>query len=322
MPGITSIRRRRTVAKTLISALALTLAACGGGGGGGGFVSSNPPPPPAPPEPPLVAISAPARTMVAPGADPMIATAGGPSFSTGPSAGTEFPLLQTVLLLDDSSIRPDPAEPPATATANVGDSGLSIDINGETVPSGVNPNLDWTRAGWWAVRVEPGPWDYGGPVDYRAAFVAGYETPVNAMPMTGTAIYQGSVTGSMFTPSNSAPNGLACRCMELILGGAATFTADFGARSLNGNLTEMAILGWDDVIGPWNDVAFSATIAGNGFTGTTHVTTAPAGTMGLNATGTLEGRFFGPSAEEAGAVWTLFDGTNSAIGTVSGRRGP
>jgi hypothetical protein len=44
--------------------------------------------------------------------------------------------------------------------------------------------------------------------------------------------------------------------------------------------------------------------------------------MGLNATGTLEGRFFGPSAQEAGAVWTLFDGTNAAIGTLGGRRGP
>ena len=42
--------------------------------------------------------------------------------------------------------------------------------------------------------------------------------------------------------------------------------------------------------------------------------------MGANATGTIDGRFFGPSAQEAGAVWTLFDGTNAAIGTLVGKR--
>jgi hypothetical protein len=42
--------------------------------------------------------------------------------------------------------------------------------------------------------------------------------------------------------------------------------------------------------------------------------------MAPNATGTLEGKFFGPSAQEAGAVWTLFDGTKAAIGTLTGKR--
>jgi hypothetical protein len=42
--------------------------------------------------------------------------------------------------------------------------------------------------------------------------------------------------------------------------------------------------------------------------------------LGPNATGTLEGKFFGPAAQEAGAVWTLFDGTRAAIGTLTGKR--
>jgi hypothetical protein len=49
---------------------------------------------------------------------------------------------------------------------------------------------------------------------------------------------------------------------------------------------------------------------------------APGGssTMVGTGTGTIEGKFFGPSAQEAGAVWTLFDGTRAAIGTLSGKR--
>jgi hypothetical protein len=39
--------------------------------------------------------------------------------------------------------------------------------------------------------------------------------------------------------------------------------------------------------------------------------------MGSGATGTVEGRFFGPAGQEAGAVWTLFDGTKSAIGILT-----
>ena len=136
------------------------------------------------------------------------------------------------------------------------------------------------------------------------------------MPTTGSATFTGSATGLMYYPSG--PDALPCNCQELTVQGDAAFTANFGARTLTGGLTNMTRVWWDE--GAWNDVSFSATIAGNGFSGTTRVTTAPALGMGANATGTLEGKFFGPSANEAGAVWTLFDGTNAAIGTLSGKR--
>jgi hypothetical protein len=73
---------------------------------------------------------------------------------------------------------------------------------------------------------------------------------------------------------------------------------------------------------PWNNVAFNSTITGSAFSGTTSVTSAPgsAGSLGAGATGTLEGHFFGPTAQEAGAVWTLFDGTKAAIGTLTGKQ--
>jgi hypothetical protein len=75
---------------------------------------------------------------------------------------------------------------------------------------------------------------------------------------------------------------------------------------------------------PWNDVSVNASIAAgtNKFTGTTAVTSVPEGMFSLNssATGSINGAFYGPAAENLGAVWTLSDGKNSAIGAVSGNR--
>jgi hypothetical protein len=112
-----------------------------------------------------------------------------------------------------------------------------------------------------------------------------------------------------------------------LTGGTASFEANFGTRLISG--TVIGLMVPDSVNGiptgnvrPWNDFAFSSTIAGNSFGGNTRVTTTPGGITSLagNATGTVEGKFFGPGAQEAGAVWTLFDGAKAAIGTLSGKR--
>ena len=60
----------------------------------------------------------------------------------------------------------------------------------------------------------------------------------------------------------------------------------------------------------------------NGFTGTTGVSSAPGNAFSLlsTATGFLAGRFFGPTAEEVGAVWNLYDGTRIANGVLVGGR--
>ena len=315
MLSITAARQLRIARLAAASSVALALAACGGGGGS--FVESTPTPPPAPPPPPPpVAISAPARATVGPGVAPVVAVSGGPNFTAGAAIGTTFPLLQTTVAIDASGIKPDVAVNTAGGTATITAGGLAIGISGMQAASySVDPNLDWTRVGEWAF--DESPWDYGGFPSQRGAFVTGYETPAGAMPTAGSATFQGSARGTMFSPA-SASNGLPCPCSEVSLGGTASFTADFGARTLDGTLTGMSVGG----TAPWNDVAFTSAIMGSSFSGTTSVTTAPTGAMGLNATGTLDGSFFGPSAQEAGAAWTLFDGTNAAIGTISGRRGP
>lgn len=175
-------------------------------------------------------------------------------------------------------------------------------------------NLDWTRVGYWGTG--GGWWDYDDVVGRFGAFVTGYETPAAAVPTTGTATYAGLAEGVVFFPGIS-PGTSHCACNIVTLTGNAAFNANFGTRNVSGSLTGMTAGG-----AAWNDVAFNSTIAGNAFSGTTSVTSAPGGpaSMLANAAGTVEGKFFGPAAQEAGALWTLFDGTNAAVGTITGKR--
>lgn len=308
------------------SIIVLALAGCGGGGGGNiSFIPAPPiqsPPPPAPPPPPagMATISAPARASTAADLLPALASAGGPNFTT-PLAGQRLPLLQTTLVLDDTSIKPD-----ATLNSRGGilmpfPGSISIDIgvfSGPPTTSGYS-DLDWTRVGYWSTG---GVWDYWeDAVRHRGVFVAGYETPGSAMPATGSATYSGKASGSVFYPSAQGSSAASCNCGEAYVSGNASLIANFGTRALAGSLTGMMTQQEGGMI-PWNDVAFSGTITANRFSGDSRVTTSPNGyaSLGPAATGTLEGRFYGPNAQEAGGVWTLFDGVNSAIGTLAGKR--
>ncbi len=71
------------------------------------------------------------------------------------------------------------------------------------------------------------------------------------------------------------------------------------------------------------DVSVAASIAAgtNKFNGSTAVTSAPPGPFSLNASasGSINGAFYGPAAQNLGAIWTLSDGTTSAIGGVVAR---
>jgi hypothetical protein len=265
---------------------------------------------------------------------PVLASQAGPNFTTGPAPGTVFPLLQTTLVVDSVGIDADTEANAAGGTATI--EGVDLNVNLLHTHAGLpgvhgfageahlwgDPNLDWTRVGYWSTG---GVWDYHeSPLTHRGVFVTGYETPAGAMPTTGTATYSGSAQGSVYYPALGSGE-LLCKCGETFVQGNASFTANFGTRNLTGSLTNMTVEHpWDDTAGrvPWMDVAFSSSIVGNHFNGTTWVTAAGQShvPLGLNATGTVVGKFFGPSAQEAGAVWTLFDGTNSAIGTLTGKR--
>ena len=147
--------------------------------------------------------------------------------------------------------------------------------------------------------------------------VFGFETPATAMPTSGSANYAGAgaVRGTVFFPDTggifSAP-----------LTGDANLSVNFATGSISGGFKNMKAI--DPCFGPsdWNDVSVNASIASgtNKFSGST-----AAGSPSQNsyygvkgsATGTINGAFYGPAAQNIGAIWTLSDGTKSALGGVA-----
>jgi len=175
-----------------------------------------------------------------------------------------------------------------------------------------------------------GVW-YGSSPDYTkvdvAGFALGYETPPANMPATGTATYSGTknVLGSVYVPGKFGPN-------VPVVQGDASFTANFATGQVNGNFNNMTLYINENpndqylvYAYPWNSVSVSASIAGGTakFSGSTAVTSTPGGAsapyvLKPAATGHIDGKFFGPNAENLSGVWTLSngDGTGSAVGAV------
>lgn len=196
---------------------------------------------------------------------------------------------------------PVPGQSPATPTI------------GPHVPGGilVSYGLSYTGFGAWANS------DVVTHVQTSAGyFVYGFETPFSAMPAAGTATYSqtGGVGGTAFVPSG---NSVAAATLS----GDANLTANFGTGAVSGNFTNMSAYN-SNAFTPWNNVSVSASISAgtNVFSGSTAATSAPGGNFALkgNAAGNINGGFYGPNANELGAVWTLSngDGTGSAIGVV------
>ena len=111
-------------------------------------------------------------------------------------------------------------------------------------------------------------------------------------------------------------------------------TANFATGAISGRMTNLLVVNTDGFNDPLNDILFSASIGGGSsrFVGTTSVSGVPrepsgvgtpSGNVGLqlNATGTIVGGFFGPTAQEAGAVWTIDDGRARVIGSFGAKTG-
>ncbi len=321
-------------------AIAFSLTACGGGGGGG--LASTPIPTPTP-TPTGASIGAPARAAVPNASLFPQAVDGGPTIAAQPK--TLFPLLQSVVSISPAGVVADTATINAGATLAFDSSNSSYDIDIKnsaigisnvtlsSTPSGVfqafpsgaanvflqiaNPatsNLSWTTYGMWDVVTSSGS-------RTQAAFVTGYETPVASVPTTGTATFSGVVRGEVLLPQAGRENGVN----YLALSGDASMQANFASGSITGSLTNMFATDFDGARTPWNSVSLLSTFSGsqNIFTGTTAATSAPGNSASLNgnATGTVAGKFFGPSAQELGAVWTLSDGIRAAIGTIAAKAG-
>jgi C-lobe and N-lobe beta barrels of Tf-binding protein B len=144
----------------------------------------------------------------------------------------------------------------------------------------------------------------------------GFETPATAVPTTGAANFAGYAEGYVYSSTGGKNNGAYVQ-------GNAALSVNFSSGAITGALTNMKAtsLEFTNLGSPWNDVSLSASIAAgtNKFSGSTAVTSTPQAPMSLSgtATGHIDGGFYGPAAQNIGAVWSLSDGNTSVVGGVA-----
>jgi hypothetical protein len=140
-----------------------------------------------------------------------------------------------------------------------------------------------------------------------------------ALPTSGSATYAGGATG--FVQQPGASNSLNAASFY----GTTTLTANFATGSVNGGVSNIVAhdLNTDAALGSVNNIGIAATIAGTGFSGTTNVTGSGGTAFNISgATGTVNGAFFGPNAQEVAGVFNLTGGTNNTtlLGSFGAKR--
>ena len=181
-------------------------------------------------------------------------------------------------------------------------------------------NANYAALGLWEVDTTSAT--AGGATENKihlGAFTTGFETPVSALPTSGVATYAGAQSVAGLVTSNSS-SGVS----RASLIGDASFSANFGTGAITGSFTNMIVTASPGFVAPtpWNSVSVtSSLIAGTSrFSGSTAAASAPNApyVIGGSATGRIDGGFYGPNANELGAVWSLSDGQNVVVGTAQG----
>lgn len=129
-------------------------------------------------------------------------------------------------------------------------------------------------------------------------FIIGQQTPGGSVPTSGTATYSGKVEGILRNGVGAFEYG----------SGDLSLQANFGTRALMGTFNNMKANGnaWHDmnVNAAWNanSSEIQGTLSGNGMNGA------------------VNGKFFGPNAEEIGGSWTANGNGYEAVGTFRGKQ--
>jgi hypothetical protein len=132
-----------------------------------------------------------------------------------------------------------------------------------------------------------------------------------ALPATGQASFVGAAQGTAFRQSNGSIGGASVI-------GAPAFFRRFRFGQNHGRLHQHG--SWAERRRPLERCFRQRQHCRgtNRFRGATAVASTPSGlfTLSGTATGSITGAFYGPTAQNLGAIWTLSDGTTSAIGGV------
>jgi transferrin binding protein len=305
-----------------VSIALATLAACGGGGGGGGgggsAVAVGAPPPSEVTFTSFAAIL-PNQTVVM---DGTAFTANGNQNSVAATSANLNALgPATVRLSYDSSPTPalryidisTPSTPIAAFDRDITGPGHSFGCSGGTcvaeTPTASVAVIDPVAAGWnyqslgvWTMDVTPTTWVAG-----AASF--GAATSGNALPTTGTAVFNG-LTAGFYLDSGGTPFGTV---------GAMRADVDFSGRSIQFSTSGTSrINGITSVRTPDTGLNLSGTLSYapgvNSFSGAVQ-------TANGQLTGQGSGRFYGPTAQEIGGVYSLSGaGVSRMIGGFGGKR--
>jgi len=147
--------------------------------------------------------------------------------------------------------------------------------------------------GLWASTLRNSAGDAG-------ALAFGNLTPAASVPTTGSATFNGFTVGV-----GAVANGPA----NYSLRGNAQIIANFATQSVTTNLTNF-IAGTYGASASIPDLTGTSSMAGNAYAGAI---------AGGNLTGTINGNFYGSSAQETTGVWQVSGGGNAWIGSYGAK---
>jgi hypothetical protein len=297
-----------------------TLGACGGGGGGGGGAVATPGPSAI--EVPMTSFPAIAGNQTA----VMEGTSLGVSGSSTTPGGVTTIASSTLSSPDSATVKftfdndrtlsaitiNTTAQGSFVFDRNV--AGHSVSCSGSGACFGENPNakaafIDPFVAGWnyqsfgvWGTNLGPAPWMIG-------VVSTGSPTIGNAMPTTGSAVFNGAAVGYYFDPTGT-PYATAANMSA---------TVNFGPRSIQFSTSQTML----------QNINTDVRTAANNLNleGTMHFGAGASRFGGSLQTGNQElmgfgdGRFYGPAAEEIGGVyWLQGPAVSRMFGGFGGKR--
>ena len=177
------------------------------------------------------------------------------------------------------------------------------------LPGAAASTLDWASYGVWSITTDIAP---AGQQFVGGALSFGVLTPLTGKPVSGTATYS---TGFM--------DGLYVNAAQLrfTLQGSASMTANFDTGEVLGTLSgiQATPIGGGAAVG-FGDISLNANISGVNFSGAASSTGLVGVGPALN--GTVQGSFYGPTAQEAGGAFRIENatGTDHAVGAFAVRQ--
>ncbi|NKJ03019.1 hypothetical protein FHW92_005130 [Novosphingobium sp. SG707] len=193
-------------------------------------------------------------------------------------------------------------------------------INGTTSADALTLTNPGTSGAFTYKYVGAGFWQHssgstGSNTTQEYAFTYGVATPGTAVPRTGQAIFSVDLLGALAKFGGTVS-----------MNGSGTLAADFGSGSLTmaGTFSELDPVSGATIM-PSANWSGQGTIASssNAISGTMRTSPNAVSPYPTSLTGTFTGRFYGPSADEVGAAFSLTgsDGLElAAVGTLTGRQ--